>query len=70
MAPVVINALVKVLFQEVGAEAAAALSTEQRSASVEWELTEDEKRAVKDRVCGVANTVTELRFMLATAVSR
>ena len=40
------------------------------SNSSDWKLTEQEEAAVTDRVCGVEANLTELRFMLATAVER
>ncbi|CAM9446334.1 unnamed protein product [Hapterophycus canaliculatus] len=71
VSPMVINALVSVLFkQEKKAADTAAAVLEQRSKNSEWRLTEEEERAVTERLCGVANNLTELRFMLATAVAR
>ncbi|CAM9263173.1 unnamed protein product [Ectocarpus sp. 8 AP-2014] len=68
MSPLVINALVSVLFKpDTEATGAAAAALERRS---DWEFTEEEERAVTSRVCGVASHLTELRFMLATAVER
>ncbi|CAM9284101.1 unnamed protein product [Ectocarpus sp. 12 AP-2014] len=68
MSPLVINALVSVLFRpDTEATGAAAAALERRS---DWEFTEEEERAVTSRVCGVASHLTELRFMLATAVER
>lgn len=74
VSPMIINALVRVLFRhDVGpdtarAEAIAAL--EQRSSSSDLKMSEEEERAVIARVCGVTENLTELRFMLATAVGR
>lgn len=56
--------------QETEAAEAAGAVLEQRRASGDWRLTEDEESAVTSRVYGVANSLTELRFMLATAVRR
>lgn len=70
LAPTIINALHRVLFHGEKAETAASLSSEQRAASDEWKLTEDERETVMNRVCGVADNLTELRFMLAAAVTR
>lgn len=56
--------------QETVAEEAATAALEQRRTSGDWRLTEEEERAVTSRVYGVATSLTELRFMLATAVSR
>lgn len=70
ISPTVINALVRVLFHDEDAAKAAALSSEQRSTREDWQLTDDERRVVDARVCGVVAGLTELRFMLATAVSR
>lgn len=53
--------------QDTEAAGAAAAALERRS---DWEFTEEEERAVTSRVCGVASHLTELRFMLATAVER
>ncbi|CAM9874408.1 unnamed protein product [Discosporangium mesarthrocarpum] len=67
--PMVINTLVKVLFH--GAEAATAVEDllEERKA-INDELTSLERETVVGRVCGVAGTLAELRFILATAVDR
>lgn len=56
--------------QDTEAVDAAAAMLEQRSKNSDWRLTEEEERAVTDRLCGVADNLTELRFMLATAVER
>lgn len=69
-APTIINALQRVLFHGEKAETAVTLTSEKRAASHEWKLTEDERQTVMTRVCGVAENLTELRFMLAAAVRR
>lgn len=56
--------------QDTEAIEAATAVLEQRRSSGDWQLTEEEERAVASRVYGVANSLPELRFMLATAVGR
>lgn len=70
ISPVVINALVKVLFHNVEAESAVAWSLEQRAAREDWQLSQDEEQVVMARVYGVSKNVEELRSTLATAINR
>ncbi|CAN0051549.1 unnamed protein product [Scytosiphon promiscuus] len=71
VSPLIINALVPVLFKEdTKAVDAAASVLEQRSKNSDWTLTEEEEGAVTERLCGVEAHLDELRFMLATAVGR
>lgn len=70
LAPTIINALQRVLFHGENARAAATLCLEQRAASNDWKLTDEERQIVTARVCGVSDNLTELNFMLASAVSR
>lgn len=49
---------------------AATAAVKQRNSSSDWSLTEDEGLIVTRRVCGVADNLSELRFMLATVVGR
>lgn len=70
ISPVIINALVQVLFHHAEAASAVATLLKQRAATDDWRLCEDEEQMVKARVCGVVNNAAELRFMLATAVER
>lgn len=70
LAPTIINALRRVLFHGENASTAATLCSEQRAVSDDWKLTDDERQTVTARVCGVADNLTELRFMLAAAIGR
>lgn len=64
------NVYCKTFAQEVRATEAAADILEKRKNGSDWHLTDGEERIVTNRICGVARSLTELRFMLATAVSR
>lgn len=69
-APIVINALVRVIFHDEPADAAVADVIHKREGRREWRLGKDERRLIDSRVRFVAANVAELRFMLAAAVSR
>lgn len=70
LSPIVINALVRVLFHDVEAKSAAARLLEQRSDRNDWQLSPEEEGVVKARVCGVTEHVAELRSMLTSAIDR